>query len=457
MASKRFIYSMLKKSSKRTSLHMPGFFSSRLFNYRDIASLDSTELMTTDNLYAPRSAILNAQTRLANIAQAKHAYFLHNGSTAGIQAMILYALHRGKKIIVPRYSHISLYNISALIDMQLCFVKASSFGNDYFNTLTQDYIECIKNNSDASAVFITCPDYYGASIDIKKIADEAHKHSMLVLVDQAHGAHYNWLPNMNNALYYGADICVQSAHKTLPCFTSSAWLLSNIKDDRRLRSILQIVQTSSPSFIHMMSMDDAIVYMNDKYINSHHKNLYIIEKFKRKIKLLGYSFIEDELKQYEDFISFDPYRLSIFCKMGSAKIIQELYNKKIDIEFSDQYRIICILSTRHRILKKQLSKLYRVLINIKPTESTINTFKLYTNIDTTLNLKKAFESESEIVDLNQALGRKAACLAGLYPPGIPIVIYGEVIDKNIVDCLNSIPENMLFGVENHSILCIKEK
>lgn len=447
----RPIYNMLKLISTRRSLHMPAHFGKAIFDYGDIFSLDTTEIDKSDNLYDPKSAIKEAQELLAKSACVKDAFFLHDGSSAGIRAMILYARHFGRKIIVPRLSHKSIYNAIAIFDMEPVFVYPSYTEDLFAYISTQNVINIINSNTDATAVIITSPDYYGVCVDIEKIASVAHKYGIIVLCDQAHGAHLNWSNTLKNAGFYGADVFVQSAHKTLPCLTSNAWLLNNNANHDLLLDCLQAVQTSSPSFINMMCMDDARAYMDENAYLTIIQNL--IQDFSKKLK--GFNLSHNIWEKYK--LIFDETRLVIDCGNKAHRVYQILSNNGIDIEMYDKNRIVCILSVIPDICRYQLELLLSVLNQIEYKQS-LETDNIYMNVtcQRALSINKAYFAEKELVDLEKSEGRISATIAGLYPPGIPLISWGELINKDLINLLKE-HSNNCFGINDSKIYCVVEE
>lgn len=446
----RPIFEMLSSIKNRNSLHMPAHFGKSLFEYGNLFELDTTELDITDNLYNPQNAIKEAEKLLSISAKAKNAYFLHDGSSAGVRTLLLYARHFGKKIIVPRLSHKSIYTSIAIYGLEPIFVKASYTDDNLAYTNTDDIIDTIEANRDACAIILTSPDYYGVCVDIKKIADFAHKNNILVFCDQAHGAHLNWSKTLQNAGFYGADAFVQSAHKTLACLTSNAWLLNNTLSCDLLLDCLQAVQTTSPSFINMMVMDDARAYM-DKYADCE-KITKLIKCFSKKLKHFKLS---HDIWKRQGFI-LDENRLVIDC-MGNGYIVQNELNKNsIDIEMADDRRIVCIISQKEEECKQQLDKLLEALNKIDCE------FIKYENIDSlisspkkVLEFSEAYFSKKEMVSLKDAEGRISACVAGLYPPGIPLIAWGEKIEKPVIELFIK-SKDKCFGINDGKINCVRE-
>lgn len=219
----RPIHEMLLQAQGHARFHMPGHKGA-------LDPFDMTELPSTDDLYHPQGAIREAERRIAQAAGAGDAILLTGGATAGNLTMLLYASTRYRAIRMERTAHVSAVSGLVLGDMEV---------------------------GESGAVFATRPDYFGRAGALPK--------AELLLVDEAHGAHFNWWDSPPNAGRLGADLWVQSAHKTLPALTGGAWLL--MKDARlypQLLHLLRMVMTSSPPFPILRALDDARALMDER-------------------------------------------------------------------------------------------------------------------------------------------------------------------------------------------------
>jgi len=262
--------------SELTSFHMPGHKYGKIYEklgydkYMDkLYKLDTTEILGTDNLHNAQGVIRKSQDNTKRILladmdpvdrEALDLLYLVNGSTCGIEAAIMTACRSGSSIIMNRGCHQSAYNACILARVKPIFVKEEidKENNILMGARPEDYLEAIRSNPQASAVFITRPSYYGMSQDIDQVVELAHEYQMLVIVDEAHGAHFglsHLLPK--SAVYSGADMVIQSVHKTLPSLTQSSILIYRKRalDTARLTSVLSMVETSSPSYVMLMSIE----------------------------------------------------------------------------------------------------------------------------------------------------------------------------------------------------------
>lgn len=439
---------MLKRASPRLSLHMPGCQGKGPFGRLDAYRFDTTELSVTDDLYRPTGPIARAQALAAASAGMAHTLLLHGGSTAGMHAMLAYAAHRGECVILPRHTHTSALNACALLGVQPIFVKPSFTEGGLPYTPLDAYLHAMEEHPGAKAVLMVRPDYYGLVGDAQPVADAAHARGMLFFCDEAHGAHWNWFEDIPNAGACGADLFVQSAHKTLPALTAGAWLHAAAGiDNERLRGILRMVQTSSPSFISMMALDDARAWMDEHGALACMRLKAAMEAFAEKAEALGYEYGPCA---FPYGFSGDPLRLVLRAPQGGYALSQQLAELGIDVEMADERRIVCILSLMDG--PKRLDRLWRALrrigMSILPTnraEGPLGTMPTELPVRA-MPLSEAMFAKNEGVALSQAVGRICAVQVGLYPPGVALLTAGERIDQAWADYLQTLNPNAVFGL-----------
>lgn len=269
---KKYILNQLGEivNNNIVSFHVPGHKLGKIYDrlgysniLENIYKMDTTEILGTDNLHSPDGIIKKSQERAARVFKSKNTYYLINGSTCGIQGAIMSVCNPKDKIIVNRDCHQSVINTFILGDIEPVYIypQIDTKTNILMGIKIEDAIKTINDNLDAKAILLTYPTYYGKVYDLKTICDYAHSKGMIVIVDEAHGAHLglsNRLPM--TALEQGADIVIQSTHKTLPSFTQSSML--HIQGERinqdRLTSILRMIESSSPSYMLMSSLELAV-------------------------------------------------------------------------------------------------------------------------------------------------------------------------------------------------------
>ncbi len=465
---KRPMRDMLEAASGRISLHMPGGQGTAPFESWPPYALDTTELALTDDLYRPTGAIMEAQALAARSAGAAHTLMLHGGSTAGIHTMLLYAAEKGQQVILPRNAHISALNMCAIAELEPVFVEPlySPKGRPY--TPVESYTRAMDQHPRAKAVLVVRPDYYGTLADMSAIAAQAHRRGMQVLCDEAHGAHFNWFSPVQSALACGADMAVQSAHKTLPALTGAAWLHAGERVDAlRLRRMLRLVQTSSPSFLLMLALDDARAWMDEHGAEACEALAQSLEEFYEKAEALGYS------RGQEGPHSYDPLRLTLEAPQGGYALEAALSRQGIDVEMADVSCIVAILSLMDG--PERLEKLYAALERIGPvcaqrgsaspglagSSSGLASPTLELGLPPTgmpkrmVSLRKATFAPSVAVSMEKAVGRISGTQVGLYPPGVALLTAGERITEDIIRYLSKLDPERVFGLpEAGKLLCL---
>lgn len=446
------MYKMLKGAARRVSLHMPAGQGKAPFAAWNAYRMDTTELPVTDDLYAPQGAIAWAQTLAAKSAGAAHTLMLHGGSTAGMHAMLLYAAQRGDTVILPRNVHISAIHLCATAGLVPVFAWPSFTQSGLPYTTDGAYLEAINANPQAKAILIVRPDYYGMLCWPARAVQAAHDRGMLVLCDEAHGAHFNWDGDISNAGALGADLWVQSAHKTLPALTANAWLHAGARVDaplllRRLR----MVQTSSPSFIGMLALDDARAWM-DRYGAAATARLRkAVHRFHTQAAKLGYANGQDAPD-----MKYDDTRLVIAAPCGGFALADALAEQGLDVEMSDERRVVCILSLMDG--DKRLRKLLRALKRLPEPKGTAQDLSEPPKLlpERSLPLHKAAFAPSEPVPLKSAAGRVSAGQVGLYPPGTALLTAGEEITNETITYLLRLDSARVFGLNADGTLnCIR--
>lgn len=331
---------MLAKAADRLSLHMPGAQGRGPFGPLDPYRLETTELGVTDDLYAPCGAIARAEALAARCAGAAHTLMLTGGSTAGVQAMLLYAAGGGGAVILPRNAHLSALHLCAVAGLEAVFARPAFTSSGLCFTPEESYLEALARRPDARALLVVRPDYYGALHWPARAAARARALGIPVLCDEAHGAHLNWDADVPTAGALGADVWVQSAHKTLPALNGAAWLHAGPGvDAARLRAMLRAVQTSSPSFVTLLALDDARAWMEHSGAQALARLKAAAARFHAQAAALGYADGQDEPGW-----AYDRTRVVLTAPEGGYALSEALAARGVDVEMSDACRVVCILS-----------------------------------------------------------------------------------------------------------------
>lgn len=396
---------------------------------------DYSEIDGFDNLRNPTGIIKSVQDKIARIYGTKSSFMLTNGSTSGILASILALLNKGDKILVARNCHISVYNALVLSGAEPIWIQPE-FDEEWgiFDAITPSEIEKnltkIKN---IKAVILTSPTYEGIFSDISNIAKICKKHKTTLIVDEAHGAILNFSKLKNkSAITCDADVIIQSLHKTAgapnPCALLHIGKTSNINPEL-IQNALNLITTSSPSYPLLCAIEAATKYLatqdGTKKINKLYDN---IEKLKNELK--------HKVKIYDK--NNDPTKLLIKVKDADPEFISELLNEKYNIEeeYTNSRSLLFItgLGTTH----KKLRKLYNALNNISKIECKRKDKKnniVYPSPQLEYTPFEAKAKNIKEIDKIDSIGKICGEIIVNYPPGIPLLLPGEIITEEIINLL----------------------
>jgi len=304
----------------------------------DFQAWDFTELPGLDNLHCPSGVILEAQELAADAFGAERTFFSVNGSTAAILALILGSFNPGDTIVLDRGSHVSAFN--ACILAQLKVVLVHPVFQDGIPVI-QDinlFLEAAKKNK-AKGVFLTRPNYYGCATDLLGLSKDLHKLGKFILVDEAHGTHFGFNPFLPmSAIMSGADGVAQSAHKTLGALNQTAFLHVNgsFIDISRVEQALSMVQTTSPSYPLLASLDYSRAWLEKEGFKKYEILINAVDLFWEKLK--------PPFRKAVTSVPQDPTRLTIRTdSMDGNKVAQELREDfGIQVEFSNENYLVCI-------------------------------------------------------------------------------------------------------------------
>ncbi|RSD24523.1 aminotransferase class I/II-fold pyridoxal phosphate-dependent enzyme [Mesobacillus subterraneus] len=461
--SKTPLYSQLVNhhGKKPISFHVPGHKYGDVYPnegqafFKDVLKLDATEITGLDDLHSPEGVILEAENLLAELYNTNKSFLLINGSTVGNLAMILSAIDEGDRVLVQRNSHKSVMNALKLAKANPVWVSPE-YNQEYgaaAGLSTEAVDEALRQFPDAKAIILTYPNYYGLTYDLKGIIDLAHQHDIPVLVDEAHGVHFiagDYFPP--SAVELGADVVVQSAHKTLPAMTMGAYLhhQTNRVPLSKLQFYLQALQSSSPSYPLMASLDLARSYLGTykdedvSYLRDE------IESFRQRI---------DQLDTIKILKADDPLKMTIQAKGLSGFELQRLLEDKgIFTELADPYNVLFVLS----LLKKgMVHDLREAAERIAEASASIPNgmnqpeYRQMNKKVTTLAVgyKEMDSLQTEFVSLDFSVGRICAESIIPYPPGIPLCLPGELVsddDVHVIQYLRNKQAKIQGGEKLHA-------
>lgn len=463
------LFTAMKEYHKKNVTHfdVPGHKKSNIINeftsyFGDtIMQIDANSSKPLDNLSNPIGVIKEAEDLTAELFHSSSAFFLVNGTTSGIQAMIMAVCNPGEKIILPRNVHRSAINGLILADAIPVYIEPVI--NDElgisFNVDINNVKEVIINNPDAKAVLITNPTYYGFATDLKEIVQFAHSYNMLVLVDEAHGTHLQFSDEFPmSAMEANADMSAISLHKTGGSLTQSSVLLLNDNkiNKNHIKTILNIMQTTSASYLLMSSLDVARKYMAINGKNEFKRVLALSRYARDKInQIKGLSSFAKELVGQRSVCSFDETKLSIkvnelgLTGLQVYDILRDEYN--IQMEFGDSYHTLAVVSLGDT--KENIDKLIAALEDIankyKNNPLILNKIALH-NPQVIVSPRDAFYSHKKQKKLEECDGDVSAEFIMAYPPGIPIVTPGEMISKEIIEYIQFLKkqDSMLTGTQD---------
>lgn len=450
------------------SFHVPGHRYGQVYeNDHEIESqwlstimkLDTTELSSTDDLHHPEGAIAEAQQLAAECFGADETFFLVGGSTSGNLAMILGVCEPGDLIIVQRNVHKSIINGLRLAGARSVFVMPRMDEESGLATTPsyEDIQQALEQYPEAKAVMLTNPNYYGMCTNLRSYAELVHSYDKLLLIDEAHGAHFGFHPSFpESAIQAGADVVVQSTHKTLSALTMGAML--HIQGSRipreSIRETLAAIQSSSPSFPIMASLDVARV-MVDRYRSAwFDKGCASAEAFREWIdkedRALRVLHKEKSSKAYD---RLDPLRIVLWdhTETYSGFELQRLLEEQgCWAEMADLRHVVLVwggqAGDEDRIKLQAACTLIEQLIKANPAKSGEKKVSVafYPGNGTPNGLRPVEWSRKSRphhrIPLLEAEGLEAAEMVIPYPPGIPIVYPGEVLTAQLIGYISALAE-----------------
>lgn len=416
------------------------------------AGYDITELPGTDNLYCPQGCIAESEALAAKDHFAERAFYGVNGSSGCILAAFSY-FRPGDKLIVARDLHVSAENAILMSGIVPVYVEVrQTVGEIPAAPASESFLQKMREHPDAKGVFFTYPNYYGKCLEAPKIARAAHAMGMLVVVDSAHGAHLPYsslLPD--SAGQIDADIWCASFHKTLPALNQSAVLFCSARaDGDRLKERMNCFQTTSPSYLLLASIDYARGFMKDQGE----------EKIGRLLENIHFATGEiGKIPGMRVVPTDDPTKLVIDVaetgRTGFA-VAADLHEKGVEIEGADMCNLLLIASVFDE--KEDFLQLIAALKSI-PTQN-MRLLPKYTYLlggHVELEPEETRRMQTEWADLRDSAGKIAAKSIFCYPPGVPIVLFGQRIPREMPNLLASLADTgyNLLGIDQ-KICVVKE-
>ena len=440
---------------------------------------DITEIDGFDNLHYPEGIIKEEQEFAAALFGAKESFFLINGSSCGVLAAVAIAKDkdRDKKLLMGRNSHKSAYNGLYLWDIKAEYLYPAQYKNvSFMGAISLREVEhALFTSDDYGAVFITSPTYEGILSDIKGICKLAHKKGIPVIVDEAHGAHLGifggdgYFPA--GALAAGADVVIQSLHKTLPSLTQTAILhvQGDLVDVKKLKARLSMLQSSSPSYILMESIS-ACLHACDEKKEDYRKNYKArLEAFYKEMESLSRLKVltpEDLFGAQGTKPVKDPGKILIHVGNSGLKgrqlydILRESYHLQPEMAAKDYVIAMTSIADSEEGFSRLAAALKAIDHEASGLEEKLQTNIELKSLEVVYSIRQALEADKQQAELSESAGRISGEFLYLYPPGIPFLVPGEKIDESVLRFIGEAKETglTLQGMEDplhRQILCIK--
>ncbi len=441
-----FVAEYIKKNSLR--LHMPGH---KGISHLGCEPFDITEIVGADSLYDAEGIIRESELNASTIFDCR-TFYSTEGSSHAIRAMLAlicqYAKQHGKAPLVwaGRNAHSTFLSAVALLDISVEWLCSAD--STYLSCpITADELEKkLKSANELPvAVYVTSPDYLGNRVDVVALSEVCHRYGVLLLVDNAHGAYLKFLPISCHPIDLGADICCDSAHKTLPVLTGGAYLHLSPRltdfSDNEVREAFRLFGSTSPSYLILQSLDLANRYLAEDYREKLKEFLLLSETMKKALTTHGYTLIGNE-----------PLKLTIATKdygytgMEMAELLAE---QNVTAEFFDPDYIVLMLTPS--LSKGNIDKLTEALTDIPHRERVEERMPSFSLPKVKMTVREAVLSPFEILPVEQCIGRILARASVSCPPAVPILVSGEVIDENAIRCFR------YYGIETCKVIHIHEK
>lgn len=457
-----YLYDKLKKleNSDLYGFHMPGHKRNGALTGADLPyGIDITEIEGFDDLHHAEGILKEAQKRAAEVWHAAESHYLINGSTVGLISAVLGCTNRGDRILMARNCHKSVYNAVFLNELHPVYLYPQLLSSgegaqgDLNGPITALQVEqALEKSPDISVVVITSPTYDGVVSDIREIAECVHRKGIPLILDEAHGAHFGFHPYFpKNGNELGADIVIHSLHKTLPSLTQTALLHMNgsFVDRDRVHMYLNILQSSSPSYVLMASLDECVRLLKEKREETFARYVDTLQKTREELKDLEHLILWESP-------GYDRSKLLISTAGSAVKNgeIKKYTGKQLCNQLRQKYFLEMEMSTPNYAIAmtalgdtaKGMSRLAGALkeIDSKLAKKARNELfyaksgcdgeKMHENVQiySSGEINK-FQSKRKRISLDACAGYVSTEYAYIYPPGIPLIVPGEEISEKTMD------------------------
>ena len=428
--------------------HMPGHKRNKACIEGDFPiERDITEIDGFDDLHHSEGILLEAQNALSRMYGTRKSFFSVNGSTAGILTAISASVKKGGQILVARNCHKAVYHAIYLRELVPTYIYPQSDNNLGINgSISVSRVErYLEENPKIEAVLITSPTYDGVVSDVRKIAETAHKHGIPLIVDEAHGAHFRFSDYFPvSAAQLGADVVINSVHKTLPCLTQTGviHLCSDRVSREKLKRFLGIYQSSSPSYILMGSIDacmDKLEREGDEMFRVFTENL---EKARRRLSECKYiRLVTPQACECQRVFDFDRSKILLSTVNSSLngrelhKILRREFHLEMEMEAENYVLALAAVGDTAEGFERLCDAIEEIdrRESLKYREEAVEKEPLKNGkMKQIMRISQAMDAESERCPLDECIGRTSGEFAYLYPPGIPLIVPGEQISGHFV-------------------------
>lgn len=437
--------------------HMPGH-KRRALPFPNPYTIDITEIDGFDNLHHAEGLIREAEERAAKLYGADRSYYLVNGSTCGLLAAICAAARRGDKVLAARNCHKAVYHAVSMQGLAAEFLYPAITRGDLQGQITAAQVEeALTKHPDIAVVILTSPTYEGIVSDVAAIAACCHAHGAALIVDEAHGAHFGFGAGFpENAVRLGADAVIMSLHKTLPSFTQTALLHCNGGriDTERVARYLGVYETSSPSYLFMAGMDACIDLIREQGAELFAQYRRRLDAFYRDTADLTQLHVmrrEDLCK--EEAYDWDDSKLMIYAgTMGGEALHQELlghYHLQMEMVSADYVLGMTSLMDTDEGMLRLVTALHEIDEKNRKTDlggevpEAGFTARMYRENPRRMQIYQALDLPYREVPFDEAVGKMAADYVYLYPPGIPLIVPGEIITEEFIRHIRECRERKL--------------
>ena len=427
--------------------HMPGH--KRRLGPKEMGHLyemDITEIDGFDNLHEPEGILKDAQLFAAELYHSEETAFIVNGSTAGLLAAIAGICRDGGEILAARNCHKAVYHAIELHHLKPYYIYPpinTKYGINE-GIYPQDVEKMWITHQNIQAIVITSPTYDGVVSDIEAICEIAHRHRVPVIVDEAHGAHFcfsDYFPK--SAVACGADVVIQSTHKTLPAMTQTALIHLNgdLIDRERIRRMLTIYQTSSPSYILMASMDACMDKLRKDGQQMFREFTFNLEKARQRLsKCEKIKLIEGSMIEGSGIYDFDRSKL-LFSTVGTSvnghllhQILRDRYHIEMEMAAEKYVLGIAAVGDTEEGFERLCTAIEEIDAEIQQTDESEESqyHTSHARMTQLMTISQAVDAQQRRYSLKESVGKVSAEFAYLYPPGIPIIVPGEQITGQFV-------------------------